>query len=1090
MALPLLTDSKVTIDVNHDSTSLKGIELSLKQVVSLFPKLFHKEIEEQTEELKDHETDLNKKKVEETVETMNKFADVLKENIGLFRKSDSYQAMQSSRLEGNQVAGTAEKQPAVIPQTNTYAVQNLSLGRIAGDTLREGRDRLLNRFRENSFVKFGSRLADGINAFRGKPTNYSQNREQTQSELETERKNDLNQKKVINLLEYLPKILLKLDGNKDEKKEEKSLLRKLLDAFMIFKAGDWLAGLIGGGLGGAGIAGLMAKAGTLLGAGLGMGAAIAKLGLAAVIGAAILGTVFDSFMTYFKNSDDWKAGPISKIFGSILGGSGGIYSSALRGITGAYLGFKAGALFGPMGAIIGLLLGGVIGAITGYIGGEKVAETMSEIGDNFAEGWKKLMAILTGKTIDDVRDKTLRVIDETSDPSKKTELTNSLENVENSNDRLQAAKTERDNLAIELREQRNETAQAATPENRKRLKEIQQKYDEADKKYNEERKNFREDSRDLSADVSTQDSINQLDKVIYGKEGETVEIRKDGLIYGEDNIPVTVTPQAQRIATNQKRNVQSENRLRELQRVLVKEASTSPLLEESTRKEYQTAQQTIEEKGSLLNKIPLLGSLFDDEEMANAKAIVERIDAELLQKKKDLRIDMNQIEEDMAATVQENISIGTQNRSESMTDIISGETLVGPDAQPEPPQRINPKPEKSKDRGVSVDPSKSKDGGRQDQTSTKNFNPDPVVANLSDEQVKTYALELIRKEEMGSKSAALTPIQDPAKYWKDDGTKMMQLGYGSNFIKEGNEWVKVKPGYENSNGEMVYPHRLNSEAEAEKLLRDSFNREFDQFMKDPEKKEIFDKIQNPARKMVLMSTIYQLGEHGIDKFKKTWPLIKAAVEEQDWNLKGYRWQTAAKEMANSVWHNEQTPERAGRVVDVIANGGDVRWDGGVIYQQSAVPSVAARQGGKEPLRKGADGAGAEGRVVTQLEEIVVGDYKGIENNPEVVIPMNDLEKRVLQTVTKMMEIRDQTASRNNELISMNNELRMQKFIESTQKIEQRIQAKESIENSRNQVVVPPVISQVDNSQLNQTNQSIIINRPVDNAHNPFRLSLG
>jgi len=1084
MALPLLTDSKVTVDVNHDSTSLKGIDLSLKQVVSELPKLFSKEIEKQTEELKDHDTNINKKKVEETVETMNKFADVLKENIGLFRKSDSYQAMQRSRLEGNQVIGSTGQQPAVVPQRNTYAVQNLSLGRIAGDTMREGRDRLLNRFRENSFIKFGSRLADGINAFRGQPTNYSQNREQTQSELESEQKDNRNQKKIINLLEYLPKILLKLDGDKDEKKEEKGLLRKLLDAFLIFKAGNWLASLIGGGLGAAGIGALMAKAGTLLGAGLGIGAAIAKLGLAAVIGAAILGTVFDSFMTYFKNSDDWKAGPIAKIFGSILGGSGGVYSAALRGITGAYLGFKAGALFGPMGAIIGLILGGVIGAITGYIGGEKIAETMSEIGDDFAEGWKKLMAILTGKTIDDVREKTLRVIDETSDPTSKTELTNSLENVENSNDRLQAAETKRNELFEKVKEQRNINAQGSTPDSREKLRELEQQYNEAIKEYDEARKNFREDSRNLSADVNTQDSVNQLDKVIYGKEGETVEIQKDGLLYGKDNIEVTVTPQEQRIAANQKRNVLSENRLRRLQQDLVQDASTSPLLEESTRKEYQTAQETIEEKGSLLNKIPLFGSFFDDEEMAKAKATVERIEAELLQKKKDTRLRMNQIEADMAATVQENIGLGTQDRSESMTNIISGETLGGPDAQPEPRQRIN---SKANERSISVDPAKSKDGGRQDQTSIQEIKPDAVVANLSDEQVKTYALELIRREEMGSKSAALTPIQDPAKYWKDDGSKMMQLGYGSNFIKEGNEWVKVKPGYENSNGEMVYPHQLKSEAEAEQLLRDSFNREFDQFMKDPEKKAIFDQIQNPARKMVLMSTIYQLGEHGMDKFKKTWPLIKSAVEEQDWNLKGYRWQTAAREMANSVWHNEQTPERAGRVVDVIANGGDVRWDGGVIYQQSAVPSVAARQGGKEAVKAK---AGAEGRVVTQLEEIVVGDYKGIENNPEVVIPMNDLEERVLQTVTKMMEIRDQTASRNNELLSMNNELRMQKFIESTQKIEQRIQAKESIENSRNQVVMPPVISQVDNSQLNQTNQSIIINRPVENAHNPFRLSLG
>ena len=92
-------------------------------------------------------------------------------------------------------------------------------------------------------------------------------------------------------------------------------------------------------------------------------------------------------------------------------------------------------------------------------------------------------------------------------------------------------------------------------------------------------------------------------------------------------------------------------------------------------------------------------------------------------------------------------------------------------------------------------------------------------------------------------------------------------------------------------------------------------------------------------------------------------MIQDAVEEQDWNLKGAKWKLAANEMANSIWHNQQTPYRAQRVVDVIANGGDVRWNDGVIYSPSPVP-MAARE---EPKPRA-----AEGRVVTQLEEIVVG----------------------------------------------------------------------------------------------------------------------
>lgn len=1077
MALPLLTsyEKNINVDVNHDSESLRNIDFSLKEI---------------SEELKDRESILSKEKFSETFRSIDKITDVLNQNIGLFRKSQAYLDMQMSRAEGTQVVTTPEPepvvQPAPSPPKNTFAVQNLSLGRIAGDTMREGRDRLLNKFRENSFVKFGSRLADGINAFRGKPTDFSQRGgEQNQSELEAEQKGDRNQKKIINLLEYLPKILLKLDGDKEEKKEEKGFLSKLLDFFVMFKAGEWLAGLLGG----AGIAGLMAKGAGLLGAGLGIGAAIAKLGLAAVVAAAVIGTVVDSFVTFF-NSDDWEAGTLSKIFGSIIGGSGGVLSSVMRGVAGAWLGFKAGAalipVLGPFGPFIGMVLGGVIGAVTGYFGGKDIAEGLSSLGDWFSSQWDKLLKFLSGKTIEEIKDKAQRVIDATDDPDVKLDLTNKLDAVETSENNLQKAKDkqaeilERNNPIIE--KLRPIVARGGTKEEREKYFDLLEQNKAAERAVKDAEYKNEQANKTLKRDTIVEDNVLKTDQIIYADTNSRVEIES---FDGKNKIAYKATDLNRLQASNMKSRIKLEQEQERLRDLLQQDEEF--LLPEDARNELRVAQDKVSENNWTLDGIlgNITGGYYDNEDIQQAKETVERLEEEIKQKKDQILQSMG-VNEIRLNDVRSNAKIigeaQTQQKltgvAQPLPDLIRTPvtTFKGDEVNQSEllPRSFQPRVE---------DTSNVTGQQRPDQSSNTLFEPDAVVANLSDQQIKQYALELIRREEMGPDEPALTPIQDPAKYWKDDGSKMMQLGYGSNFIKEGNEWVKVKPGYEGADGEMVYPHKLNSKAEADQLLRESFNREFDTFMADPEKKEIFDKIQNPARKMVLMSTIYQLGEHGMDKFVKTWPLIQDAVEEQDWNSKGLKWKIAASEMAKSIWHNEQTPKRAKRVIDVIANGGDVRWDDGVIYSPSPVPMSSVQENPPEPRA-------AEGRIVTGLEKIVVGDYKGIENNPEVVIPMNDLENRVLQTATKMMEIRDQTENRNNELLSMNNELRMQKFIESTQKIEQRIQAKEGIENSRNQIVIPPVVSQVDNSQLNQTNQSIIINRPVDNVHNPFRLSLG
>lgn len=65
---------------------------------------------------------------------------------------------------------------------------------------------------------------------------------------------------------------------------------------------------------------------------------------------------------------------------------------------------------------------------------------------------------------------------------------------------------------------------------------------------------------------------------------------------------------------------------------------------------------------------------------------------------------------------------------------------------------------------------------------------------------------------------------------------------------------------------------------------------------------------NSARYMILQSMCYQLGEAGLDSFKKMWK----AIEKGDWN-------EAARQALDSKWY-QQTPSRSNRHAEVLRTG--------------------------------------------------------------------------------------------------------------------------------------------------------------------------
>ncbi|KAN0037704.1 hypothetical protein ACTFIV_003058 [Dictyostelium citrinum] len=70
---------------------------------------------------------------------------------------------------------------------------------------------------------------------------------------------------------------------------------------------------------------------------------------------------------------------------------------------------------------------------------------------------------------------------------------------------------------------------------------------------------------------------------------------------------------------------------------------------------------------------------------------------------------------------------------------------------------------------------------------------------------------------------------------------------------------------------------------------------------------IYDDLDS-IRQMALTNMVFQLGENGVSKFKKSLKLI----EEK-------KWEDASVELKNSSW-NKQTPNRSNRVISVFKTG--------------------------------------------------------------------------------------------------------------------------------------------------------------------------
>ncbi|MEK9695749.1 MAG: hypothetical protein VW270_08285 [Candidatus Poseidoniales archaeon] len=958
----------------------------------------------------------------------------------------------------------------------------------------------MNRFRNNSTVKFLTNAKNAYNAFRGnsnqvRPTN---SKELTQGQLEEKKEQD---KKTDTILDYLKQIAentgLYIPQTDEEKKKrsERGFFGNLLNAFGIVKGADFLAGLLTGGAAtvgiGALIKGLLASFGTAAAAAIGTAVgALAKIGLTGLVITGILGTAIDSIWTFFGDSKNWDTGMTGRIFGSILGGSGGFVSSALRGVAFAYAGFKAGALFPPWGPLIGMLLGGAFGFITGYLGGEKLTSGMNEIGEWFSDLWTSFLRKLVGESVDEITNKVQTNISKVNDDNPdKSDLTDRSNKLLKKSERI----SEIDEQIAQIKEENPGVMPADVARQYARLR-------------GERRalmKEIKEQGPDLNQDID-----------------DTVEIQTQRNTVRAD--PGQINPETgSEVTVNEKRlaqlkiteiNLQKENR--RLEKLL---ENPEELLPEDERQNYLSLREYVDAESSTMGDWFGLGN-YDEivtdgmkdydgpartrgEMIEESRKTIEELEEKINKAEEEAKLRMMQNNAEMMNMIADQRSVQSSIASERLLSATDPTNSLTQEVTVPPPTgdtnnisyganelvdqnfpgtgifgaaKMGLEPEKTQ---VPVERTESNLGTAfRKQLIDQASKPEAPVRRLSNEDVLDFAGDLIKLEEMNN-DPYLKAELDPNPTW-DDGSPRYQIGYGSNYMYDP-ESSDAKEGWRR----VVATDTLKNKREADAQMNAALERELGYFKTAfPAQYDALQSIENPARKIVLYSTLYQLGHGEFGLWNDTWTGIKNANNSLPAE-KGNAWALVGEFLKDSNWWRDDTRNRAQRVIDTIISGGAVYGQTTKVYE----PSVIGASDGQTKIVN--EGQRAEGGIADHPQQVIVGDYKGVKNNPEVIIPMNDLEEKVLQTVTKMSLIRDHINSKNHDLQMLNYEMRMQKLVESNHQIQQRIQAKESIENSRQQVIVPPVITQVDNSQVNQTNQSIIVNRPVDNTYNPFRLSL-
>ena len=901
---------------------------------------------------------------------------------------------------------------------------NLTAGGIMRDTFRTIKDRTMNRLSNNRFVRMARYGGNVFNALRGQsPMFGNADGELNQKQLEEKRESKNQVGEIVDELKKLNENVENLEGKKTDKKDEDSFLGKLANAFLGYKIASGL--ITGGSALAGGTLGALGAKGVLAGA---TGKTLATLAAAklAVIGTAVVTTLLDGIVTYFTESDNWTGSSFSKIVGSIVGGSGEWYGALARGAAGMYAGAKAGA---AMGASIGLVSGP--GAIIFTIAGALLGATLGTI-----------VGALGGEKINNYIDELGTYIAKGWNNLIKTLFGETEKDIHH---KMLMSLPKDDPRRVEYEKLLAEEAAAKTK--------------------------VQDDQKNGGVPTTTVDANSGGTPVI---ETTLTNPEKPGVttvVESPEKVLENTTKKVDQFRRNEGSELQldSVNDDRpESRRIITRAAKIRN--DNNLQKNAESMDEVEQDSETKISQIKV------KESEGSITPVQARDQIEIVKEQK--REDIKLLEQQREGLLSEQVEIVNKIQNDYdqhvgqqyVAALSQGSALQGPSLPPPaevvkgpPIEDVNKKFKLVNiDKGIEDDYERIEQGLMNVIALQEGF--DFVARQEEDEQGNL----IFRKDEKTGEQVPSYVIGRGMQQLDDPVTGKKR------HVKSTDSMFKLFPRLKD---ETVDEHKRRIQREGSKATGEYLKKDFG-VLSNSEKMfdgmqrtigENYNMINSDIRKIALSSMLYQLGLTKFLKFDDTWRLIDKANNFKDGTKEAEAaWDAVATEMGlrddgtPAKWAT-QTGGRLKELQEAIRSGKVFKRDGFEVVRQAA-----------------------KGHMAYEPEKIIVGDYKGIQNNPEVTMPMSDLEERVLSTVTRMVELRDVATAKNREVQSMNRELRMKNFMESAEQIAKRIQTKDDLASASKMVSMPPIInSPVDNSKITTNNQSVIINRSVENRHNPF-----
>ena len=324
-----------------------------------------------------------------------------------------------------------------------------------------------------------------------------------------------------------------------------------------------------------------------------------------------------------------------------------------------------------------------------------------------------------------------------------------------------------------------------------------------------------------------------------------------------------------------------------------------------------------------------------------------------------------------------------------------------------------------------------------------------------DVQTIDEATKLIAKEEQFRPDAYLETYGGENLKWKD-GSQRYAIGYGFNTIND----IPVKKD------------DTITKEKADEILKEKIEK-IDSNIKAAtrhEAGEIYKNIDNVARRATLISMGYHMGMGGTMEGNKSkagligsdqkplWDAIKQANENDKWKN--------VRDTLLKLPESERFIKNYG--YDKEGNRRNTRFDRNANQMES----------GTLPSAK-------YGNIAYRPQKIAVGDYIGVKQNPELTLAMSDLEDKMFDFSERIADMYSQVNQKNSNILMMSYYNRMEKTVKNSTDMEKRISTLENMQNKRQIVSVPVMNNVVDNTQINNSNQSILVKKNVSNGHNPF-----